>query len=58
MQAAEIFGISLGTGCPPIHSLLADDLILCGTAIAAEAHNIHAILQNFCTLSGQTPNLH
>jgi hypothetical protein len=58
MQAANISGISMGHGCPPIHSLLfADDLILCGTAIAAEAHNIYTILQNFCTQLGQTPNL-
>lgn len=42
MQASNISGISLGPGCPPIHSLLfADDLILCGTAIAQEANNIY-----------------
>lgn len=59
MQASNISGISLGPGCPSIHSLLfADDLILCGIATVAEANNIQAILHNFCSRSGQTPNLH
>lgn len=58
MQASNISCISLGHGCPPIHSLLfVGDFILCGTATAAEANNIRQILQIFCTQSGQTPNL-
>jgi hypothetical protein len=31
MDEAELTGITLGPGCPPIHSILfADDLIICG----------------------------
>jgi hypothetical protein len=41
LQQANITGISLGPGCPPIHSLLfADDLILCATATHEEAVTI------------------
>lgn len=58
MSDAAITGVSLGPGCPPIHSLLfADDLILYGKATTEEATNIHNILQNFYSQSGQTPNL-
>jgi hypothetical protein len=49
--------IRLGPSCPPIHSLLfADDLLVCGQAILQEALNMKHILQNFCNISGQTPN--
>lgn len=58
MQNRNLTGISLGPGCPPIHSLLfADDLILCGRAMPQEATTIKDILQSFCDASGQTPNL-
>ena len=54
----NIQGITLGPNCPRIHAFLfANDLIICGQANAAEASKIHAILQNFCAVSGQTPNL-
>lgn len=58
MQNSNLAGISLGQNCPPIHSLLfADDLILCGTASVQEASTIRNILNDFCSRSGQTPNL-
>ncbi|CAN6282264.1 unnamed protein product [Urochloa humidicola] len=57
LQANQLSGISLGPGCPPIHSLLfADDLIICGKATVHEATLVRSILQNFCNNSGQTPN--
>jgi hypothetical protein len=41
MQNRNLTGISLGPGCPTIHSLLfADDLILCGHATPQEASTI------------------
>lgn len=55
---SNLSGVTLGPGCPAIHSLLfADDLILCGAASIHEATNIRSILDAFCTLSGQVPNL-
>lgn len=55
---SNLAGITLGPGCPPIHSLMfADDLIICGKATTAEAETIKSILYEFCSLSGQTPNL-
>ena len=58
LLSSNLSRITLGPGCPPIHSLLfADDLILCGTASIVEATNIRTVLQDFCTLSGQIPNL-
>jgi len=57
-DAHNIQGVMLGPNCPNIHSLLfADDLIICDRATFQEATNIHLILQNFCNLYGQTPNL-
>jgi len=54
----NIQGIMLGPSCPRIHALLfADDLIICGQANADEACKINAILNKFCSASGQTPNL-
>jgi hypothetical protein len=51
----NLTGISLG---PTIHSLLfADDLILYGTALAAEAASIKTIFHEFSQLSSQVPNL-
>ncbi|CAN6177724.1 unnamed protein product [Urochloa humidicola] len=53
----SLSGICLGPNCPPIHSLMfADDLIICGKADYTEASAIKQILENFCKLSGQTPN--
>jgi len=58
LQNSRLTGISLGQGCPPIHSLLfADDLIICGKANLQEAQTIHTALYDFCEQSGQTPNL-
>jgi hypothetical protein len=58
LQDRNLAGISLGLGCPPIHSLLfADDLILCGRADIAEAETIKTVLYDFYQLSGQLPNL-
>ena len=57
-DAHSIHGVTLGTNCPRIHSLLfADDLIICGQATCEEATKINSILQAFCNASGQTPNL-
>ncbi|WVZ91080.1 hypothetical protein U9M48_037298 [Paspalum notatum var. saurae] len=57
LRGNHIQGITLGPSCPPIHSLLfADDLIICGQATQQEAVTINEVLQNFCALSGQTPN--
>lgn len=57
LQSNQLAGISLGPGCPPIHSLLfADDLLICGKASSTEAHLIRSILQSFYQISGQTPN--
>lgn len=58
MDLNNIKGVTLGPGCPKIHSLLfADDLIICGQANGTEANKINSILHNFCKASGQTPNL-
>jgi hypothetical protein len=58
MHNTNLTGITLGPGCPPIHSLLfADDLILCGQVTVQEATRIKNILQHFCQASGQVPNL-
>lgn len=44
LQNRNLSGITLGPGCPPIHSLLfADDLILCGHASVDEAATIKRI---------------
>jgi hypothetical protein len=52
LQCANLTGVTLGPGCPPIHSLLfADDLILCGRATIQEATQIKGILQHFCNAS-------
>lgn len=57
MDSAELTGVTLGPGCPPIHSILfADDLIICGKADIHEVLIINNILQNFCAMSGQTPS--
>ena len=58
LHTSNLTGVSLGPGCPPIHSLrFVDDLILCGAAKEQEATNIHTVLQEFCHRSGQAPNL-
>jgi hypothetical protein len=58
MTISNLQGVSLAPGAPTIHSLLfADDLILCGTATMEEVAVIKNVLYNFCTQSGQTPNL-
>lgn len=58
MQQANLTGVTLGLGCPSIHSLLfADDLILCGKATDQEANTMRTILNHFCAASGQVPNL-
>lgn len=58
MHRPNLTGVTLGPGCPPIHSLLfADYLILYGQATTQEAATIRSILQHFCNASGQTPNL-
>ena len=58
LQNNNLTGVSLGTGCPAIHSLLfADDLILCGKASIQEAQQMKSTLYDFCNQSGQTPNL-
>jgi hypothetical protein len=57
-NAHNIHGVTLGPNYPRIHSLLfADDLIICSQATPEEATRINSILQNFCSASGQTPNL-
>jgi hypothetical protein len=54
---AGLTGVTLGPGCPPIHSILfADDLIICGKAYIQEIYIINNILQSFCAMSGQTPS--
>jgi len=58
LSASRLQGITLGPGCPQIHSLLfADDLILCGKATIHEAQAMKDILIDFCNRSGQLPNL-
>lgn len=50
--SANIQGVSLGPGCPPIHSLMfADDLLLVGQAKEQEVRCIHSILNTFFTYS-------
>jgi hypothetical protein len=57
MCESSLGGIVLGPNCPPIHSLLfADDLLTCGRATIHEASLMNAILQSFCSISGQTPS--
>jgi hypothetical protein len=57
MMTNNFTGIKLGPNCPPIHSLLfADDLLMCGQATEHEALKMKQILDNFCSISGQTPN--
>ena len=59
LDNAELTGVTLGPGCPSIHSILfADDLILCGAANVHEASTIRRAMQDFCNSSGQIPNLH
>ena len=49
LQSNHLAGISLGPGCPPIHSLMfADDLLVCGKANVQEASTISNILHQFC----------
>jgi hypothetical protein len=58
MTISNLQGVTLAPGAPTIHSLLfADDLIICGTTTTEEAAVIKDVLYNFCTQSGQTPNL-
>jgi hypothetical protein len=58
LHSSNLTGVTLGPDCPPIHSLLfADDLILCGQATENEANTINTMLNNFCSRSGQIPNL-
>jgi hypothetical protein len=58
MTISNLQGVTLAPGAPTIHSLpFADDLIICGTATTEEAAVIKDVLYNFCTQSGQTPNL-
>ncbi|KAM3331616.1 hypothetical protein ACQJBY_027530 [Aegilops geniculata] len=55
--AHQLQGISLGPNCPSIHSLLfADDLLVCGQATLQEAQAMANRIQQFCAISGQTPN--
>ena len=57
IENAGLTGVTLGPGCPPIHSILfADDLIICGKADIQEIYIINNILQSFCAMSGQTPS--
>jgi hypothetical protein len=57
LQGNHLSGISLGSNCPPIHSLMfADDLLVCGKANMQEVNTISHILQQFCQHSGQLPN--
>lgn len=58
MQQSNLTGVTMGPGCPPIHSLLfADDFILYGRATEQEAATMRSILNHFCDGSGQVPNL-
>ena len=57
LDDASLTGVTLGPGCPPIHSILfADDLIICGETNMQQVHTINHILQSFCSMSGQTPS--
>jgi hypothetical protein len=57
MSQNHLAGISLGPGCPPLHSLMfADDLIIAGKVTTHEATKVKDILLTFCTFSRQTPN--
>ena len=57
IENAGLTGVTLGPGCPPIHSILfADDLIICGKTDIQEIYIINNILQSFCAMSGQTPS--
>jgi hypothetical protein len=58
LHNANLIGVTLGPGCPPIHTLLfEDDLILCGKATTQEATTIKMTLQRFCNASVQVSNL-
>ena len=53
LDDASLTGVTLGPGCPPIHSILfVDDLIICGEANMQQVHTINHILQSFCSMSG------
>jgi hypothetical protein len=55
LSNSNLTSVSLGPGCPPLHSLLfAYDLILCGHATEHEAAKIRSALQRFCDLSIRT----
>lgn len=57
LNANHFSSIQLGPGCPPIHSLMfADDLIVCGRADNNDANTTAFIINQFCAVSGQTPN--
>lgn len=57
LNANHLDGIKLGPACPPVHSLMfADDLIVCGKADNNDASVIAHIINQFCSISGQTPN--
>jgi hypothetical protein len=57
LSANNLRGIQLGPAGPPIHSLMfADDLIVCGSASNNDAPRIYQVINQFCDLSGQTPN--
>ena len=57
MSNNSLKGVTFGTNCPRIHSLLfADDLLICGEATAQEAATMKHILDYFCSISDQTPN--
>jgi len=50
---AGLASVTLGPGCPPIHSILiSDDLIICGKADIQEIYIISNILQSLCAMSG------
>ena len=56
LDNASLTGVTLGPGCPPIHSILfADDLIICGEENMQKVPTINHILLSFCSMSGQTP---
>lgn len=57
LNTNHLSGIQLGPACPSIHSLMfADDLIVCGRADNEDANTIAHIINQFCDVSGQTPN--
>ena len=57
LNANHLRSIQLGPDCPLIHPLMfADDLIVCGRADNDDANVIASITNQFCAVSGQTPN--